>query len=149
MEGKNEKQKAVLVLSKREDSADNELAELCRKMRLMSERDTDATLPQILKAMMVHARSSPIGGSELSKVSGINRITVIHHLRRLESAGFVVRQESRYVLRVRSAEDMLLEFRKDMERTFAEMDEMAREVDEHFALMEREFEERHRKRRLP
>jgi len=145
-----QKPKAELVSAKREASPDGELAELCRKMRLMSERDTDATLPQVLKVMMMHARSQAVGGSELSELSGINRITIIHHLRRLESAGLVQRQESKYVLRVRSAEDMILEFRKEMERSFAEMDEMAREFDAQFEQMEREFDETFkRRRRLP
>ena len=123
------RQKAIL-LQRKSPSAniDGELSELCRMMRIMSERDTDGTLPQVLKAMMVEGRDKPVGGSELSRVSGLNRITVIHHLRRL---------------------DMLMEFRKDMEKNFAEMDEMARQIDEQFSLFEKEFEERHRKRRLP
>ena len=134
-----QKPKAELVSEKKDAVADGELVSLCRKMRLMSERDTDATLPQVLKVMMLHSRGQPVGGSELSELSGINRITIIHHLKRLENAGLVQRQESKYVLRVRSAEDMILEFRKDMERSFAEMDELAREFDEHFK----------RRRRLP
>ena len=144
------RQKAIL-LQRKSPSAniDGELSELCRMMRIMSERDTDGTLPQVLKAMMVEGRDKPVGGSELSRVSGLNRITVIHHLRRLEVAGFVRRSEGKYVLRVQSAEDMLMEFRKDMEKNFAEMDEMARQIDEQFSLFEKEFEERHRKRRLP
>ncbi|VVC01901.1 Uncharacterised protein [uncultured archaeon] len=109
-----------------------ELAKLCRMMKLMSERDTDATLAQVLKTMLEHSRSQPVGGSELSKMSGLNRITVIHHMKRLESAGFVRRQETKYVLRVQSAEEMLLEFRKEMEREFEQMDELAREIDRFF-----------------
>jgi len=145
-----QKPKTELVLAKREADANEELVELCRKMRLMSERDTDATLPQVLRVMMVHSRGQPVGGSELSELSGINRITIIHHMKRLEGAGFVQRQEGKYVLRVRSAEDMILEFRKEMERNFAEMDEMAREFDEQFAQMSREFDESFkRRRRLP
>lgn len=145
-----QKPKAELVSEKKDAVADGELVSLCRKMRLMSERDTDATLPQVLKVMMLHSRGQPVGGSELSELSGINRITIIHHLKRLENAGLVQRQESKYVLRVRSAEDMILEFRKDMERSFAEMDELAREFDEQFAQMEREFDEHFkRRRRLP
>jgi predicted transcriptional regulator len=140
---------AVAAKKPQPQNLDDELSELCRSMRLMSERDTDATLAQVLKAMLVHARSQPIGGSELSKVSGINRITIIHHLKRLEGAGFVQRQETKYVLRVRSAEDMLLEFRKDMERAFSEMDEMAREIDEQFASMEREFAPQAKRKREP
>jgi predicted transcriptional regulator len=146
-----QKPKAELVSAKRAraDDPDSELVELCRKMRLMSERDTDATLPQVLKVMMVHSHGQPVGGSELSEISGINRITIIHHMKRLEVAGFVKRQEGKYILKVQSAEDMILEFRKDMERTFAEMDEMARGFDEQFAQMDRELGERFKRRRLP
>ena len=143
------KQKTGVAAVGKEDIPNDELIVLCRKMRLMSERDTDATLPQVLRVMMVHSRGQPVGGSELSELSGINRITIIHHMKRLEGAGFVRREEGKYILRVRSAEDMILEFRKEMERSFAEMDEMAREFDEQFASMERAFDERHRKRRLP
>ena len=139
-----------MVSAKKEANPNEELVELCRKMRLMSERDTDATLPQVLRVMMVHSHGQPVGGSELSELSGINRITIIHHMKRLEGAGFVKREEGKYVLRVRSAEDMILEFRKEMERNFAEMDEMAREFDEQFASMSREFDESFkRRRRLP
>ncbi|MCX6769132.1 MAG: ArsR family transcriptional regulator [Candidatus Micrarchaeota archaeon] len=147
-----EKQKTAVIVSQRktqEGEIDAELVELCRRMRLMSERDVDATLAQVLKAMMQHARDSPMGGSELSKLSGINRITIIHHLKRLEGVGFVQRQEGRYILRVHSAEDMILEFRKEMEQTFQEMDEMARGIDEQFAAFDKMFEDRMRKRRLP
>jgi DNA-binding MarR family transcriptional regulator len=144
-----QKPKAELLQAKKPETVDDELIVLCRKMRLMSERDVDATLAQVLKSMMLHSRGQPIGGSELSKESGINRITVIHHLRRLEGAGFVSRTEGKYILRVRSAEDMLLEFRKEMERSFVEMDDLAREIDEQFAEMDKMFEARFRKRRLP
>ena len=145
-----QKPKAEMVAQRKEASPDAELVELCRKMRLMSERDTDATLPQVLRVMLVHSHGQPVGGSELSELSGINRITIIHHMKRLEGAGFVRREEGKYILRVRSAEDMILEFRKEMERNFAEMDEMAREFDEQFAQMERSFDESFkRRRRLP
>ena len=145
-----QKPKTEVVAARKDATPNEELIVLCRKMRLMSERDTDATLPQVLRVMMVHSRGQPVGGSELSELSGINRITIIHHMKRLEGAGFVRREEGKYILRVRSAEDMILEFRKEMERNFAEMDEMAREFDEQFAQMERGFDEQFkRRRRLP
>ena len=144
------KPKTEAAAVKKEAAPNEELVVLCRKMRLMSERDTDATLPQVLRVMMVHSHGQPVGGSELSELSGINRITIIHHMKRLEGAGFVRREEGKYILRVRTAEDMILEFRKEMERNFAEMDEMAREFDEQFAQMSREFDESFkRRRRLP
>lgn len=133
-----DRQKAILVPRKQENP-DEELVSLCKMMRIMSERDTDATLAQVLKTMMVSARDRPVGGSELSQISGLNRITVIHHLRRLEGAGFVRRSEGKYLLRVQSAEEMLLEFRKEMDQAFAEMDELAREIDGQFEAMDRQF----------
>ena len=139
--------KAGLVL-RRKSEVDEELSELCRMMRLMSERDVDATLPQVLKAMLLCSRDGPVGGSELARASGINRITILHHLKRLENAGFVERREGKYVLRVSSAEDMLMEFRKEMERAFAQMDDMAREIDAHFEQLEREMAARQRRYRL-
>ncbi|MFA6213793.1 MAG: helix-turn-helix domain-containing protein [Candidatus Micrarchaeia archaeon] len=144
-----DRQKTEMV-AKRGEGPEEELVQLCRKMRLMSERDTDATLPLVLRVMMVHSRGQPVGGSQLSELSGINRITIIHHMKRLEGAGLVRREEGKYILRVRSAEDMILEFRKEMERNFAEMDEMARDFDEQFSLMARELDESFkRRRRLP
>ena len=145
-----ENEKTAMVARKPSaQGMDAELVELCRMMRLMSERDVDATLAQVLKTMMMAARDRPVGGSELAKASGINRITIIHHLRRLEVAGFVKRDEGKYVLRVRSAEDMLMEFRKDMDEAFAEMDELAREIDGQFERMSREGADMNRRKRLP
>ncbi|MCX6773303.1 MAG: helix-turn-helix domain-containing protein, partial [Candidatus Micrarchaeota archaeon] len=146
------KPKAVIVLQKRiAPDMDVELASLCKMMRLMSERDTDGTLPQVLKIMMVEGKGKPVGGSDLSRISGINRITIIHHLGRLEDAGLVRRSEGKYILKIQSAEDMLMEFRKEMERHFTQMDEMARQIDEQFENFEKDFEqqiERQRKRNL-
>jgi len=144
-----ERPKTILIQKKGEqESVDSELSGLCKMMRIMSERDTDATLAQVLKTMMLHSQGKPVGGSELSEISGINRITIIHHLKRLEGAGFVRRSEGKYLLRVRSAEDMLVEFRKEMEDSFRQMDEMAREIDAHFSQMEKEMLEFHKRRRL-
>lgn len=96
----------VIVQKNKNQSIDGELAELCKMMRIMSDRDTDGTLPQVLKVLMVESRGKPVGGSELSRASGINRITIIHHLKRLEGAGLVRRQEGKYILRVSSAEEI-------------------------------------------
>ena len=145
-----EKPKAALVQRRQGGEIDSELSELCRMMRIMSDRDVDGTIVQVLRTMMEQTRSKPLGGSELSRASGLNRITVIHHLRRLETAGFVRRQDGgKYMLRVQSAEEMLMEFRREMEDTFAQMDELAREIDEQFEGMARGPKEAARRRRLP
>ena len=53
------KQKTVVILARKDANPEGELVELCRKMRLMSERDTDATLPQVLR--VIYAREGVRG----------------------------------------------------------------------------------------
>src|SRR3989338_170530 len=104
------------VIERRGEGADEELVKLCKYMRVMSDRDTDATVTQVLKTMMIAGRDKAVGGSELAKISGLNRITVIHHLKRLESAGLVKREETKYIMQPKNAEEMLLGFREDMDK---------------------------------
>src|SRR3989338_532425 len=140
MEGKKTPRKdrivRMQVIERRGEGADEELVKLCKYMRVMSDRDTDATVTQVLKTMMIAGRDKAVGGSELAKISGLNRITVIHHLKRLESAGLVKREETKYIMQPKNAEEMLLGFREDMDKMFSEMDELAREIDREFEIME-------------
>lgn len=132
----------VQVIERRGEGADEELVKLCKYMRIMSDRDTDATVTQVLKTMMIAGRDKPVGGSELAKMSGLNRITVLHHLKRLESAGVVKKEETKYIMQPKNAEEMLLEFRSEMDKMFSEMDDLAREIDREFEGMLEEGGER-------
>lgn len=118
-------------ISNREE-LEGELSKLFRSMHLMSERDIDATVTRVFRAMMRMGREGPVGSTELSRESGLNRITVIHHLKRLESAGVVEKRESKYVMRVQSIEEMMEGMREGMMRQFEEMDRMARDLDRAF-----------------
>jgi predicted transcriptional regulator len=114
------------------EEVEEELAKLFRSMHLMSERDIDATMTRVFQAMMRMGREGPVGSTDLSRASGLNRITVIHHLKRLENAGVVEKHESKYVMRVRSIEEMMDGMRIDMLKQFEEMDRMARDLDRAF-----------------
>ena len=114
-----------------QEEVEEELARLFRTMHLMSERDIDATMTRVFRAMMRMGRE-PVGSTELSRQAGLNRITVIHHLKRLENAGVVEKRETKYVMRVQSIEEMMDEMRSDMEKQFEEMERMARELDRAF-----------------
>jgi len=114
------------------EEVEDELARLFRSMHLMSERDIDATMTRVFQAMMKMGQEGPVGSTELSRQSGLNRITVIHHLKRLESAGVVHKQETKYVLRCSSVEKLMDKMRGDMLKQFEEMDRMARDIDRAF-----------------
>jgi predicted transcriptional regulator len=124
------------------EDVEEELTKLFRSMHLMSERDVDATVTRVFRAMMQMGREEPVGSTDISRFSGLNRITVIHHLKRLEIAGVVKKQEAKYVLRCQSVEGLMEEMRSDMERQFEQMEALARQIDLEFGMFEREIHER-------
>ncbi len=115
----------------------DEIIQLCRMMRIMSERDTEATVAEVMRALLKQAPEKPMGSTEVSRITRLNRITCIHHLKRLEVAGVVQREGVKYRLRSANAEELVNEMRRDTLRMFAEMNTLARDIDEEFALRRR------------
>ncbi|OIO21448.1 hypothetical protein COV61_05260 [Candidatus Micrarchaeota archaeon CG11_big_fil_rev_8_21_14_0_20_47_5] len=108
------------------------LIRLCRGMNMLTERDTDATLVEIMKSLM-EMEEREIGCSELARQTGLNRITCIYHMNRLEKAGVVEKEEKKYRLVIDNFEGLVEGMRKRMERDFEEFEKMAREIDENFS----------------
>lgn len=115
----------------------DEIIQLCRMMRIMSERDTEATVAEVMRALLRQAAEKPVGSTEVSRITHLNRITCIHHLKRLEVAGVVQREGVKYRLRSANAEELVNEMRRDTLRMFTEMNTLARDIDEDFALRKR------------
>ncbi|MEM2963275.1 MAG: winged helix-turn-helix transcriptional regulator [Candidatus Anstonellales archaeon] len=112
-------------------SINSELVTLCRGIRLLSERDTGATAAKLMRYIMEIGPSKEIGCSELSRISGLNRITCIHHMKRLESAGIVKKKDSKYRLLFNSYEEIVEQLREKMLDEMEEFLKIARELDFH------------------
>ncbi|MEK6924455.1 MAG: hypothetical protein AABW54_04420 [Candidatus Micrarchaeota archaeon] len=108
------------------------LEQFCRGIRLVSNRDTGRTVVQVLRAVLSNYPGGEFGSTELSRAARLNRITCIHHLKRLSDAGIVEKDDSRYRLRVRSMDAFMEEMRREMLASLAEMEKLAFELDEDF-----------------
>ncbi|MBM3229901.1 hypothetical protein FJZ26_05695 [Candidatus Parvarchaeota archaeon] len=126
---------AVIVRRAKQTEDGNELVQLCKYLRILSERDTDRTVTHVVKVLVSHGRQ-PIGSTELSKVSGLNRITCIHHLKRLLDAGVVEKKESQYIFAFGNFEEFVEQARREMLENFRQMDQLAKRIDEEFNLIE-------------
>ncbi|PIT84820.1 hypothetical protein COU37_01005 [Candidatus Micrarchaeota archaeon CG10_big_fil_rev_8_21_14_0_10_45_29] len=108
---------------------DDEIERFCRSMQLVSQRDLDNTVTSVLRAMLDEGARGPVGSSELASRAHINRVTVIHHLRRLERAGIVEKEERKYRLVQSGLCDVVRKMRLEMEQTLNEAQLLAQKLD--------------------
>ncbi|MCX6778042.1 MAG: hypothetical protein NT157_04110 [Candidatus Micrarchaeota archaeon] len=116
----------VTILPKRGDGIER----LCESVGIVAGRDTDRTVTQVFRALIAKCNEERgIGASELSLFSGVKRVTVIHHLGRLEQAGIVMKEQHRYYLRHARMEEMVKEMQTDMLRMMGDIRRLAKEID--------------------
>jgi DNA-binding MarR family transcriptional regulator len=118
------------VRLQRISSKDGDTVEqLCEAVGIVSGRDKDKTVIQVFRTMIRHSGDNGIGGSELSELSGVNRITCLHHLKRLEEAGLVEGEKGRYHLKQENLKKTMKEIRKEALMLFDTIERMAQEID--------------------
>ena len=114
--------------------SDDELEAFCRHLRIVSTRDMDGTVTVVFRSMLVEGRVQPVGSSELAKTTHLNRVTIIHHLQRLEQMGLVEHTERKYRLRVSGLQQAVAQMREEMMRSFEEAEALALDLDREFML---------------
>ncbi len=123
--------------------------QLCKALRIVSSRDIDDTAARVFKTVLQSARESDeFGSTNLSREAGLNRITVIHHLKRLMDAGIIERGESKYKLKYSSLTDLVRDVRKNTLESLDKLEETARELDENMGIeFPGELDEEEKKRK--
>lgn len=106
----------------------------CQVLRIVEERDVDGTVVRVVRTILREGRDRPVGGTELAEASGLKRVTVIHHLRRLEELGLVQREAHKYRLRPACLEEMMDAMRLETLAMLEEAYVLAKEVDNEFRL---------------
>ncbi|MEM3372922.1 MAG: winged helix-turn-helix domain-containing protein [Candidatus Anstonellales archaeon] len=72
------------------------IEELCINLGILSGRDTEKTLINLLS--VISKEKKPFRTTELAQKTGINRVTCIHHIRKLQIAGLIVKRNDFYEL---------------------------------------------------
>ena len=125
----------ALQPSQPESYGDDGFERLCRSLRILNTRDMDGTVTVVFRSILVSARERPIGSSELAKTTRLNRVTIIHHLQRLERLGVLEHERHKYRLRVSGLSEMVERMQTEMLESLSEARSMAVELDRHFLQM--------------
>lgn len=109
---------------------EDEFAELCRFMGLVSPRDTEKTAVRVFRFVIrqecstsrgrnaAERESNGIGSSAVAEAESLNRLTAMHHLNRMVEAGILEKRGSKYFLRQPDLEEMVAEMEQEMEEAF-------------------------------
>lgn len=103
---------------------------LCRSMGLVKGRDTDETALRLFRAVLFSlAEHRRLTSDGLAEELRIKRAVVNYHLRQFIDAGLLTREKYHLLLRGGSMRRTLLEVKRDADRIFDDLFEIAAEVD--------------------
>ena len=124
----------VTIVRVRKSSTDNvnqELQWLGNSLGLFNLRDKDSSCFRLFITLVRTSKQRrPLTSDEIAQHLKLSRGTVIHHLTKLMEAGIAVKEHKGYILREGSLRDVIKDLHRDMEAAFAELEEVAKEIDE-------------------
>jgi len=98
---------------------------------LFNLRDRDSSRFRIFIALVKGTRhAQPLSSDEIAERLQLSRGTVVHHLTKLMDTGIVVHEKGGYFLREANLSSMIKDIKRDTEAIFAELEEVAKEIDE-------------------
>lgn len=108
---------------------------ICRSLGFIGEQDKEVTSEKIFNAILESAINRYGSTTEqLSDQIKVSRGTVIHHLNNYIDSGMIIREKTRYTLRVPSLEKTIEEVEFDAIRMFANLKRIARDIDKSLGL---------------
>lgn len=123
----------------REKKLEDDIHWFCNSFGLSSGRDTENIATQIVHDLLqqISEREDRVSSDVIAENLDVNLSRVNHHIRNLINAGLIYRQKRALHLRGGSLKAAVQEMRKDSERMFQELEEMAEEIDEQMGLRNR------------
>ncbi|WP_342305649.1 winged helix-turn-helix transcriptional regulator [Methanolobus sp. ZRKC5] len=123
----------------REKKLEEDIHWFCNSFGLSSGRDTENIATQIVHDLLqqISEREDRVSSDAIAENLDVNLSRVNHHIRNLINAGLVYRQKRALYIRGGSLKAAVQEMRKDSERMFQELEEMAEEIDEQMGLRNR------------
>lgn len=93
-------------------------------------RDKDKSCFRIFIELLKAAKiSEGLTSDELAFKLNLSRGTVIHHLNKLMEFGIVINRKNRYFMRVDNLKELVKALRNDLDRSFKDLENMAKEID--------------------
>lgn len=112
---------------------------LSKSLGLFNLRDKEKSCYRLFIELLKAAKNKyMISSDELAARCNLTRGTVIHHLNKLMETGIVVKEGRRYMLRVANLEALIREIRRDIDRSFEDLKEIAGEIDSTLELSDKE-----------
>ena len=119
----------------REEKVKNDIKWICESLGFTSGRDTEDTSFKILREMLEQFKKNEVVATEeIAKSLRIESPTVNHHIRNLMETGFVFREKRKVALRGGSMSAAIDEMRRDSDKMFEKIMEVAKKIDEEFGL---------------
>tara|TARA_Y100000310_G_C20407537_1_gene680366 strand:- start:96 stop:491 length:396 start_codon:yes stop_codon:yes gene_type:complete len=126
--------KKITIVKIRRSSGQNvnrELQWLGNSLGLFNLRDKDSSCFRVFITLVRRAKNNKaVSSDEIAEKLSLTRGTVVHHLSKLMNSGLVIREKQGYLLRERDISTVIKDMQRDMEAMFAELREVAQEIDE-------------------
>lgn len=97
---------------------------------LFNLRDKDSSCYRIFVELLKAARKNQgLTSDELAKILNLSRGTIIYHINKLVEAGLVISEKNKYFLRESNLSVLINELKKDMDRTYTDLENVAKDID--------------------
>ncbi len=93
-------------------------------------RDKDKSCFRIFIELLKSAKKGEgMSSDELAFKLHLSRGTVVHHLNKLMESGIVINRKNKYFMRVDNLKELIKVLKADIEKSFTELEDMAKEID--------------------
>ncbi len=125
----------VEVSKPRQHDINEEIRWFSDSFGIFSARDKEKSCYRLfLELLKASKKNYLISSDELASLCHLSRGTTVHHLNKMMSAGMIIKEGRRYLLRVQTLSSLVNEIRKDIERLFLDLKESAESIDKELAL---------------
>ena len=123
----------------REKKLDQDIHWLCNSFGLSSGRDTENLATKIVIDLLeqMSDNEEKVSSEKIAESLEVTPSRVNHHVRNLINSGLLYRERRKLYLRGGSLKAAVQEMRKDSERIFNELEEIAEEIDRQVGLKNR------------
>ncbi len=119
----------------REEKVQSEVKWICQSLGFTSGRDTENTSFKIMYEMLTQFKKNDIVATEeIAKSLHIEAPRVNHHIRNLMETGIVFREKRKVALRGGSLSAAIEEMKRDSDRMFENLMDVAKKIDTAFDL---------------